>query len=184
MNELTERLGLTRNAIIIPLKQLEADGLVQGQARRGKTAGKPATEYSGVPGTEDSESVAYKPFLQKMMGALPNYLAHNEIEALMGEIGTMLAQEVKTDVSDNFDARLTAALKFLDNVGAGTSKVEGDSHTTIHSYSCPLGKAVREDPCVCSAMERFFAEATGGSVREECKRDGRLLCTFIITPTD
>ena len=65
VNELTERLGVTRNAIIIPLKQLEADGLVQGQTRRGKPAGKAATEYCGVPGTEDRASVGHKPSLQR-----------------------------------------------------------------------------------------------------------------------
>lgn len=182
VNELAKSLGVTRNAIIIPLKQLEADGLVEGKPRRSSGAGKPPTAYSAVAGTEDSESGAYQPFLQKVIGALPGYLERHEIEKLMGEIGSLLAQEVKTDATDSFEVRLGAALEFLDGIGAGTSKEDEDTHTTIRSYSCPLGRAVREDPCVCSAMERFFADVTGGDVREECKRDGRLLCQFIITP--
>lgn len=184
VNELADRLGVTRNAIIIPLKQLEADGLVEGKSRRGSGAGKPPTEFGAVAGTEDSDSGAYKPFLQKVINTLPSYLERHEIEKLMGEIGSSLAQEVKTDTSDSFEARLDAALQFLDGIGAGTSKEETETHITIRSYSCPLGRAVREDPCVCSAMERFFADVTGGDVREECKRDGRLLCQFIITPKD
>lgn len=184
VNELADRLGVTRNAIIIPLKQLEADGLVEGKPRRASGAGKPPTEFGTVAGTEDSESGAYKPFLQKVISSLPNFLERHEIEELMREIGTQLAQEVKTDASDSFEARLGAALQFLDNIGADTFKEETETHTTIRSYSCPLGRAVREDPCVCSAMERFFADVTGGNVREECKRDGRLLCQFVITPKD
>jgi len=50
----------------------------------------------------------------------------------------------------------------------------------VRNYSCPLGSAVRDQPCVCRALAAFFSEATGRPAAEQCLRDGRLICQYFI----
>lgn len=56
--ELAEQLDVTRNAVIVPLRQLEAEGIIEGVERKAKRVGKPALEYQVRPGKEDLLSKA------------------------------------------------------------------------------------------------------------------------------
>ena len=182
VTELVKQLDVTRNAVILPVKQLEADGLIRGRERRGKTAGKPPIEYYAVPGTEDSESQAYRPFLVSLLDTLPSYLDRGTIDSLMNEIGTHMAREANVDSAGSFEDRLAQALGFLDDLGAGTESVSSGTDVTVRSFSCPLGRITRDEPCVCAAMAQFFNETTGGKTTEECQRADQLVCQFRIAP--
>ena len=180
--ELSARLEVTRNAVIVPLRQLEADGLVEGKELREKRVGKPAVRYAAVPGREDVASRAYPSFAELMVQMLPQHLTRRRIRRLMQQIGHEMASLVDTDERSSFSERLKAATSFIDDMGAGTVVEATDKNTVVRSFSCPLGRAVRQEPCVCSMIATFLADVTGAQVDEQCDRSERLRCKFVISP--
>jgi len=181
INELTQHLGMTRNAVVLPLRQLESAGLIRCEERRTTTAGKPPLQYAAVPGTEDSESRAYKPFAEAMMQVLPDHLSGQDMRAVMSEVGRTLAMQVETPPDADLHNRVQAAIGFLNDVGAEIVEEKTSKGVTIQSYSCPLAQLTRKEACTCAAVCSFFSHVTGGKVREKCRRDDRLICEFSIS---
>lgn len=179
-SELARDLDVTRNAIIVPLRQLEAEGIVEGIERKAKRVGKPALEYRVLPGHEDLISKAYPPFAETLMCVASEHLDRDQIEQLLTGVGRTLAKEVDVQSDWDIPRRLQAATSFLDRLGAGTrvDKIEGGS--ILRSFSCPLGRAVRQEPCVCRTVESFLSDVTGVKVTEKCSRGEELRCKFLI----
>lgn len=179
--ELANRLSLSRNAVVLPLSQLESEGLVRRAAlRRSGQAGKPAHEYEVVPGHEDTVSSAYRPFTELMLTVLPWHQTSDEIERLMHDVGREMASHMPSNNGRAFADRLAAARALVDDLGAATElSVDGD-HVLIQSRSCPLATAVRKEPCVCKAVAAFFEAATGQKTSERCIRKEKLTCRFEI----
>lgn len=178
--ELAVRLDVTRNAVIVPLRQLEAEGILEGGERKAKRVGKPALEYRVVSGMEDINSGAYPSFAQALVEALPAHLPADQVEALMHKVGSLLAADVQTRSGSCVSDRLKAATDFLDRLGAETIVEKSEEGPVVRSFSCPLGRAVRQQPCVCGAVETFLSEVTGAKVQERCDRTGELRCEFLI----
>ena len=94
--ELAKRLGLSRNAVVLPLGQLESEGLVRRAAlRRSGQAGKPAHEFEIVPGHEDTVSSAYRPFTELLLTVLPRHQTSDDIEKLMLDVGREMAHHIR-----------------------------------------------------------------------------------------
>lgn len=180
INELAQRLDLARNAIVLPIQQLEADGVVVGSTRREKRAGKPALEYRLAQGTEDVASTAYPPFAELLMDSLPQHLTRRQIADLMENVGQKMAAKLDTRNAGDFSERLKAATDFVDELGAATLVERSETGAVVRSFSCPLGRAVRREPCVCEAVAAFFATVTGANVEQRCKHADRLECRFLI----
>ena len=180
VTELSARLDVTRNAVIVPLRQLEADGLIQGAERRDKRVGKPAVEYVAAAGREDEASRAYPPFAELLLQSLPEHLSRDQTRELMQQVGRKMATHLSAGDGSAFADRLKAATDFADSVGAETVVEVTDDGAVVRSFSCPLGRAVRQEPCVCSVIGAFFAEVTGAEVDEQCDRGEKLLCKFVI----
>lgn len=177
--QLCERFDVTRNAINVQLKQLEAEGLV----RRRKplqtgTPGKPATVYEAAAGSEDSSSTAYRAFLLGLLSVLKESLNAEQLEAVLEETGRRLARESGLPSTTNFENNLAKAMATANELGASTEAVLEDDAVMVRNYSCPVAGAVREAPCVCKALAAFFSEATGRPAIERCLRDGRLICQY------
>lgn len=67
-----------------------------------------------------------------------------------------------------------------DALGASTEAVEHADGIMVRNFSCPIGSAVRQEPCGCRALAAFFSEATGKPVQEHCMREGKLICQYLI----
>ena len=178
--ELLTRLNVTRNAVIVPLKQLEADGLVHGETLRGKGVGKPAVRYSVVAGQEDITSRAYPTFAELTMQTMAEQLSRDQIRELMRQVGQKMATHLDVNGQSSSAERLKAATDFMDTLGAETVVETRDGRSIVRSFSCPLGRAVRQEPCVCSVVAAFFSDVTGSSVDEQCDRGEKLFCKFVI----
>jgi len=88
VNALCESLGVTRNAVNVQLRQLEAEGLV----RRARTLvrngpGKPANLYEAAPGSEDVSSSAYQVVLAALMGELGARLPAAKLSDILEQTG-------------------------------------------------------------------------------------------------
>ena len=179
--ELAKRLGLSRNAVVLPLGQLESEGLVRRAAlRRSGQAGKPAHEFEIVPGHEDTVSSAYRPFTELLLTVLPRHQTSDDIEKLMLDVGREMARHIPSNGEKTFDDRLATARAVVDDLGAATELTVDGDHVLIQSRSCPLATAVRKEPCVCKAVAAFFEAATGQKTYERCIRKDKLTCRFEI----
>ena len=181
VNEISARLRVSRNAVIVPLKQLEASGLVEAVATKGSRVGKPATVYAVVPGIEDIASQAYPAFAALLTEAVSEQFSRQQVEQLMKTVGRKMAASLNAQDKSSFADRVQAATDFVDSVGAETVVESTKGGCTVRSYSCPLARAVRQDACVCSAVASFFSCVTGTKVDEQCERGNKLLCKFVIS---
>ena len=106
VNALCESLGVTRNAVNVQLRQLEAEGLVRRvrtPARNGP--GKPANLYEAAPGSEDVSSSAYQVVLAALMGELGSRLPAAKLSDILEQTGRRLAREAKLNPTAGFIRR-------------------------------------------------------------------------------
>ncbi|WP_210247965.1 hypothetical protein [Rhizobium tropici] len=99
------------------------------------------------------------------------------------QAGRQLARDVGLAEPGDFQSGLKAAMAAADALGASTEAIAQPDGVLVRNYSCPLGSAVREEKCVCRALAAFFSEATGRLATEQCLRDDRLLCQYLIKHT-
>ena len=181
VNALCESLGVTRNAVNVQLRQLQAEGLV----RRARTPvrngpGKPANLYEAAPGSEDVSSSAYQVVLAAVLGELGARLPAAKLSDILEQTGRRLAREAKLNPTAGFDKALRAALAAVERLGASTEVVKQPGGVLVRNYSCPVASAVRTEPCVCRALAAFFCEATGQPAVEQCLRGERLICQYLV----
>ncbi len=182
--QLCERLGVTRNAVNVQLKQLEAEGLVRSvRVKRNGLLGKPAAIYQAAPHSEDVHSRAYQPFVASLIATVSGRLGEDELMDVLQQAGRHLARQAGLPPAGSFDAKLKAATKVADSLGATTQVLREKSGVVVRNYSCPIGTVVRNEPCACQIMAGFFSEATGRVVTEQCQREDRLVCQYFIATT-
>jgi len=183
--DLCKRLGVTRNAVNVQIRQLQAEGLVRAvPIRRQGRLGKPTTVYEAAPLSEDISSSAYQPFLASLVEAVAGRLGPEVLADMLEGAGRQMARRAGLSNPESFDAGLRAAMTAADALGATTEAVWIQGNVMVRNYSCPVGTLARSEPCVCRAFAAFFAEATGCPVSEHCLRDERLICQYLIERGD
>ncbi len=181
ITELSNDLGLARNAITIQLDRLVRDGIVlKGDVRQVSSAGKPAQEYRIAPGTEDLYSTAYVPFIQSFLEILPEHLSEPERKALLEKVGKHMADQANINHNLSFYEKLQQALAIVNELGATAELIEEDDQFIVRNMSCPLARAVRKDPCVCHSVAAFFQAVTGSKTTAGCQIGEKLICRYII----
>ncbi len=179
--QLCERLGVTRNAVNVQLRQLEAEGLVRrGTQKERGVVGKPPSTFEAAPGSEDIASAAYRAVLLAVLSATKAMSGPETLRDILEKAGRGLAASIDDAGPRDFETRLRKAMAMVDALGASTEAVPQPGGIMIRNYSCPVGGAVREEPCVCEAMAAFFSEATGCPASEYCLREDRLICQYFI----
>nr|WP_218023687.1 hypothetical protein [Paraburkholderia ribeironis] len=104
VEQLCGRLAVTRTAINMQLKQLEAEGLVQRRKPlQTGTPGKPAVLYEAAPGSEDASSSAYPAFLLGLLGTLRHRFDDDQPGEILTETGRRLARENDLPASRDFN---------------------------------------------------------------------------------
>jgi predicted ArsR family transcriptional regulator len=176
------KIGLSRNAIVFQLGQLEADGLIERERFvHSNRAGKPAIQYKAVDGKEDSLSKAYPAFSSLLIKKMSEELTASKMKSILRKVGQDLALDLNIDENLPVEERLRIAREFADSMGAATEITTQKNKIIIESHNCPLAAAVRADPCVCSVIASLFSNSTGCKVKELCKRSNeKLLCRFSI----
>jgi predicted ArsR family transcriptional regulator len=180
VDELSEKLSLTDNAVRAHLATLERDGLVrQSGLRRGPR--KPHFTYVLTDDADKLFPKAYDALLNQLIAVLKNRLTPAEIEAVLKEVGRAFAGEAHTRSDAKLETRVHNAVKVLEAIG-GTAEVEqhGDKFV-IQASGCPLAAAVTVHPEVCHLAEALVAEVVKAPVVERCDREGRPKCHFEIS---
>ncbi len=182
--ELAAGLDVTRNAVVVQLQQLEAEGLVRrGQRQRTGGAGKPGYEYEMVPGTEDRLSRAYQPLLEQLVVVLGRRLPSAAVAEILEDAGRELARGAGFSDREDARERLRKAVAIVNSLGACAEIIEDEAGAlVVENRRCPFASAVRRDACVCRAAAAFFREATGLPFEQNCDRGKTLTCRYVVKP--
>jgi predicted ArsR family transcriptional regulator len=178
VNELTEKLQLTDNAVRAHLLTLERDGLIkQSGVRRGFR--KPHFAYKLTHDAEALFPKAYDLLLNALINVLKDRLDPKAIAEVLREVGRSLAAG-QASLKGSLESRARVAVKALEALG-GSARIEREeTKLIISSGSCPLAAAVAEHPEVCQLAEALMTEIVGVPVQEHCDRHGPPQCRFEI----
>ncbi len=180
VNELTEELGLTDNAVRAHLLSLERDGLVR-QAGIQRGTRKPHFAYELTEEAEHLFPKAYDILLKQLITVLKGKLPPAMIDEVLREVGRSLAVgQTVGSKNDDLESRIRKAVSTLESLG-GAPRIEKEKETfLIRSESCPLAAVAAEHPEVCSLAETLLSEIIGVDVQERCDHEGSPHCAFEI----
>jgi len=181
VQDLAQRLGLTRNAIRAQLEGLQEEGLVR---RGGQRAGvrKPHAIYTLTEKAAQVFPNAYGVLLRELVGILRDRLSQRDVNNFLRELGKQLAKESTEQTSGGTrQERRRAALNVLKSLGGEASLSTKDGIEMIEGKSCPLGLLTSLYPEACLIAQTALAEIIGEPVRELCMRGGRPRCRFQIS---
>jgi predicted ArsR family transcriptional regulator len=184
VQEMTARLGVTRNAVIVALQDIEAKGLIRrGGAERTGRAGKPAFHYEIVAESFERISPAYQAISPHLLLA-----GVRDGEAQAQRFLTCVGRSMHTELASHLKitgrAGLDNTLNFLSSQGAEIEIVPDGKDRIVVSHSCPIGVLVRTERRICSAIAVLLSEATGLKVRDECIYAEKLTCRFRLCAAD
>ena len=179
--ELIERFGLTRGAIALHLKELEAAGLIErSRVQPTGNVGKPPTVFRASAGFEDRKSLAYPVVAPTLVEAMAQRIDEKSRMALYHELGEKLASHVDAKELKTLRERVSAATQVADSLGAATHTEEVDDAIIVRSYTCPIASMVRNDGLCCEIIQEYFANATGNKCVQECHLGERVVCQYRI----
>lgn len=179
--QLTKHFGVTRNAVVVHLQNLEASGLIRRlSAERAGKVGKPTTLYTAEPGNEDQNSRAYHSFAEMQAKGLSSILNDKERRAFYKKIGKQGSDSLVVRDDLDFAERLQLAQGYADDLGAATTIEETDDAFVLQSYTCPIASIVRIEPCACHTLAEIFTKLTGHRTKQACQHGEKLICRFEI----
>ena len=180
VNELSEELGLTDNAVRAHLLSLERDGLIkQSGIQRGTR--KPHFSYELTEEAEHLFPKAYDAILNQLISALKGRLSPAALKEVLREVGRSLAGgQGNARKGEKLETRAGRALSALEAIGGSARIQKENGKLYIRSEGCPLAAAVAEHPEVCGLAENLISEIIGMEVRERCDREGTPRCRFEI----
>jgi predicted ArsR family transcriptional regulator len=178
IEELTQLLGVTRNAVREHLATLERDGLVhRSGVRRGD--GKPAHLYVLTPEAAELFPRGYAPVLHVLLDTAAGRLTPEFLGALVQEAGRRLAGAWPAPQAGLRD-RAAASAELLNELGGLAEAREVDGALVIQGWSCPLNRVVAVHPELCRLLEATLAELIGAPVQERCDRREPPRCFFTV----
>jgi predicted ArsR family transcriptional regulator len=179
VNELTEELGLTDNAVRAHLLSLERDGLVrQSGIQPGHR--KPHFAYELTSEADHLFPKAYDSLLNELITVLKGRLAPKALKDVLREVGRSLAARNSSRKKTTLDSRARNALGVLAALGGAARLEKENGKLFISSGNCPLAAAVAEHPEVCQLAEALVGEIVGAPVKEKCDRALSPRCRFEI----
>lgn len=181
-SELARELKISANGVRWHLEHLERERMVERRVvRRG--VGKPAHEYRLT--TEGSRllSRAYLPMLSGLLSVMRNRAGAGEEEALLREVGRMLARPHPRP-EGALRERVDAAVGLLGQLGGISMVREEKNALWIEGACCPLRALVPDHPLACKAVEAMLEECIGAHVREQCEKHDPPTCRLIIGAAD
>lgn len=178
--DLARDAGLTVNAVRFHLQSLEREGLVESAGtRRPPGAGKPAVLYAASARADLILSNAYAPMLSACVEEVRSALPATEVARFFRRVGERLG-ESQPEAHGPLSKRVAAASSLLNALGGFTTVSRSGEIYRIEGRGCPVGAAVAQEPCVCSAVESLVQKVVGSPVKQCCDHSDRPSCCFEI----
>ena len=181
VNELSEHLELTDNAVRAHLLTLERDGLVKQSGMR-KGARKPHFAYELTSEGEHLFPKAYDALLNQFIRVFKDRLSPKAFTEALNAVGRSLAADQKTTARKvSLERRVQSALSTLEAIGGNPRLERRNEALIITSQNCPLAAIVAEHPESCQMVETLISELVGVEVEEQCNRTDTPRCCFVLS---
>jgi len=180
INELTERLALSPNAVRSHLAALERDALVTVESAPAGVVGKPPQRYrlSAHAGTLTPK--AYDAMLSVVLSAARERVGEQHYAEILRDTAQRLAGDASA--AGSFDARLADTRRLLATLGAAVDIELHGERLRLTGTDCPLTTVVGSHPELCAVLADVIGKRLGTPVAHCCDRSGALpRCCFEVT---
>lgn len=181
VEELSQELEVTDNAVRSHLATLERDGLIE---RGGVIPGarKPHFAYQLTDEARHLFPKAYHALFNQLLTVLKVRLAPDEIQEVLKEVARGLAENrTPKEANESVESRTERAVKVMEELGGvAISEKVVDKLLLQSGGGCPFSDSVAKHPEVCRLAETLLSEITGLEVREHCTRGDSPRCAFEI----
>ena len=180
VNELSEAVELTGNAVRAHLTALERDGLVrQNGTRPGRR--KPNVTYALTPKAEQLFTKVYGLVLRHLLDVLKESTSVKKVDEIVRTVGHRLAPSYRPALPAEQPQKLVEqAISVLRQLGGFCKSEGGDGKITLRCFECPLGLVASGHPEACRLVETLLADVLGVPVHERCQTEPAPQCCFEI----
>jgi predicted ArsR family transcriptional regulator len=181
VNELTEALGLTDNAVRAQLANLQQAGLVRQVGLRPGVR-KPHVDYELTPKARTLFPQAYEQALRTLVDVLHDKLPPQQAADLLREVARrMLGAWVGGLQETRPRRRLAELLEKLSGFAAGVAVEEAEGAVVVRACGCPLASVTAGHPEVCATLAEVLGDLLGAQTRAQCDRSDVPRCCFEIS---
>lgn len=152
VDELSQILGLTAVTVRHHLDILRREGLVAAPiARRRKAPGRPKHVYTLTDKASVFFPKRYDHLASLLLSEVNARLSPAEVDQMMKHMGERIASQAALPDEGDFEARLAAAVDFLNEQGylAHWERRDGGDYL-LHIVNCPYERVARQDHQVCT----------------------------------
>lgn len=180
VDDLTQRLGITRTAVNQHLIILERDGFVQ-KGESSQTGGRPGRNFLLSPKGLDIFPKQYSWFSGIMLTAIKNKTGSAGLSAFMKETARLVADSLALRIANKArPARLAELVLVMNELAYEATVKEVDAHTAfVEATNCVYHGLAKEHPEVCDFDLEILGLVTDSKVTQhECIVRGGGVCRF------
>jgi DeoR family transcriptional regulator, suf operon transcriptional repressor len=182
IDELGEKLAISRNAVRQHVSSLENGGLVAvGEMRRG--VGRPSQIYTLTPLGSEQFPRQYSLLSELVLASVKELHGPAGTAALMKEIADRLARQYSPRIQgETVPERADTVAAILNEIGFLAETEQSAQGTAITALNCVYHHLATEFPEVCQLDIELIQQLTGARVEHsECMVRGGLCCRFQLT---
>lgn len=185
VDELGEKLSISRNAIRQHLSALERDGLVAvGKVRRG--VGRPSQAYMLTPLGEEQFPRQYSLLSEWVLTSVMELHGPDGTAALLKQIADRLTQQYGPQIrGDTAKERAESVATLLNELGYVAQLEQTDQGNAITAINCVYHNLASQFPEVCQLDITLIQQLTGAHVdHTECMVRGGQCCRFLLVENE
>lgn len=178
INDLSDSLGLTDNAVRTHVAALSRDGIIEPVGTQRDTGGKPARLYALTEAGEELFPKAYAMVLAGLVEEIARRDGRERADELLRAVGARAGSGVPSP--PDLSGRVEAAAAALRSIGGDVEVQRTDAGWRLQGFGCPLSSVTASQPQVCALAQSLVETITGRPVTECCDRSGRPRCGFLV----
>ena len=181
VDELSQALDITRNAVRQHLAALEIDGLIVQDASR-PSGGRPQHLYTLSPKGKECFPRHYSWFAQLLVESIAQDSGTQALRDQLGKMGKQVAQQLQAQNPEpgNQASKTEHMTSIMQQLGYAASSVRNtDGTMTINADNCIFHTLAVQNPEVCRFDLAMIGGYTDSEVSlEQCIAKGEHLCKF------
>lgn len=178
VNELTDRLAVSANAVRSHLAALERDGIVVIEPLPRHGVGKPAHQYRLTSEAQSLTPKAYDTMLDVVLTSARERTGAEGYAQILESAADRLAGGEHRDGA-SFETRLADTKALLATLGADVEVERRGNKVRMRGADCPLASMVAAHPELCGVLAAVIARRLGVAVNDCCDRSAALpRCCF------
>lgn len=183
--ELSERLGITGNAVRQHLGALENEGLLAAGESR-PSGGRPEQLYVLTAAGKELFPRHYAWFAQLMVESIRQEAGAEATRERLGALGSGVAQQLLRQQAGLGDRRqrVEKLVGIMEEMGYEARKLGGEAgESVIEADNCVFHDLAMRDPDICEFDRALLSTFTDSAVdHQECMAKGGNVCRFRFSP--